>query len=234
MQVFLKFTENSFFFGICLTLAFYELGVWIRNKTKKDYMNPLLLAMIGICTTLACFSIPVEHYQKGASFISLFLGPATVSLGLIIYQQRKILKEYFWVVLVSTSVGALTCILSVALLCKLFSLEKIYFHALFAKSITTPLAIGVSETLQGIPSLTVLAVVVTGVIGSVFAPWWIKLCGIEDAAVAGLAIGTSSHALGTAKALELGEVQGAMSSVAICTTGLVTVLLSLVYLVFSF
>lgn len=226
----LAYFFSSPFMGLCLSLLWFNIGVWLKNKTKKDYMNPLLVALIGICLTLWFLDIPVEAYEKGAAHITLLLSPATVALGLIVYQQRAILKEYFWVVVLSTGVGAGVSILSVYALCQFFRLDDIFFRSLFAKSITTPLALAVAESLDGISSLTVLAVVITGIIGAAFSPVWIKYLGIEDEAVAGLAIGTSSHALGTSKAIELGQIQGAMSSVAICTTGLVTVLFSMFFI----
>lgn len=218
------------FMGLCLTLFWFNVGVWIKNKTKKDVLNPLLTALIGICVTLWVFNIPVASYEKGAVHITLLLSPATVALGLIVYQKRDILKDYFWVVVLSTGIGALASVGTIYALCKVLQLDEIFFRSLFAKSITTPLALAVAESLNGISSLTVLAVVITGIIGAAFSPLWIKWLGITDEAVAGLAIGTSSHALGTSKAIELGKVQGAMSSVAICTTGLVTVLFSMFFL----
>lgn len=216
-------------FGILCSLIAFELGHLLRKKTKSDLFNPLLLAMVFTSSFLLLFHIPLEAYQLGGSFIQMFLGPATTALGLIIYQHRSKLKAAFWPVVLASSVGALSSIVSVYFLGKFFQLDQIYLNSLYAKSSTTPFALSLTETVHGIPSLAVVAVTVTGVMGAVLAPFLVRLFHMRDKIGIGVSIGTCSHALGTSRAIEMGEVQGAMSSVAICTTGLWTVLFILLF-----
>lgn len=214
-------------FGLLLTLGSYAIGVKIQQKLKTPLANPLIIAALLSIAFLFVFDIPLEHYQNGSQYITLLLGPTTASLALSIYRQYPILKQNLIPVLAGTAVGSAVSMISVLLLCKLFRLEEIMAKSLLAKSVTTAIAIEITEQQGGLTSITVAAVVLTGIMGAVLAPYLIKLLRIQDRVAAGLAIGTASHALGTSKALQIGDIEGAMSSIAIGVAGLMTVVFAL-------
>lgn len=214
-------------FGLLLTLGSYAIGVKIQQKLKSPLANPLIIAALLSIAFLFAFDIPLEHYQNGSQYITLLLGPTTASLALSIYRQYPILKQNLIPVLAGTAVGSAVSMISVLLLCKLFRLEEIMAKSLLAKSVTTAIAIEITEQQGGLTSITVAAVVLTGIMGAVLAPYLIKLLRIQDRVAAGLAIGTASHALGTSKALQIGDIEGAMSSIAIGVAGLMTVVFAL-------
>ena len=215
------------FFGITLCILTFEIGVWIEAKTKIAVANPLLIAVVLCIGVIKLFSIPLESFNDGGEVISVFLGPATAVLALAIYLQLSRLKKYFFPVLAGTIVGSVVSVTSAYYLCQLFGLDLPLTRSMLVKSVTTPFAIAISKNIGGIPSVSVAAVVLTGILGAVFAPLLIKLFRVTSPIAQGVAIGTSSHAVGTSKAILLGEVQGAMSGVAIGMAGVVTVILSM-------
>ena len=218
---------SSPFFGITLSITAYAIGVWLNKKTGKAFFNPLLISYLIIIPLLLISNIPLEWYNEGGDIINMFLSPATAVLAISVYRQRELLKKHLLTVVMGSLAGSLCSIIVVNLLCVLFGLDDALTASLIPKSITTPMAIAVSESLDGISSITVLAVIVTGILGSIISPLLIKLFRIRNEIVQGLAIGASSHAVGTSKAIELGEIQGALSSVALVTSGVITVALSL-------
>jgi len=215
------------FFGIFLSIFAFETGVWINKKTKSAAANPLLIAVVICILVIKIFRIPLESYNVGGDLISVFLGPATAVLAIAVYSQFTLLKKYFLPILLGTIVGSSVSIGSVYLLCKAFHLDEAISRSMLTKSVTTPFAIAISENIGGVPSVAVAAVVLTGILGAVFAPLLIRLFHVRNPVAAGVAIGTSSHAVGTSKAIELGETEGAMSGIAIGMAGIVTVIISL-------
>lgn len=215
-------------FGIALTILAFHFGVYLNRKTKSPIVNPLLIAIIFVIAVLQIFGIPLQAYNNGGNIINMFIGPATAVLGYSIYKQVTILKKYFIPIVAGCFVGSLASIGSVYGLCKLLSMENTLLSSLIPKSVTTAIAIEISEQLGGIPSITVAIVIITGVLGAVLGPFLIKLFHIDHEVAQGVAFGTASHAVGTSKALELGEVQGAMSGIAIGVSGIITVILSLI------
>lgn len=215
------------FFGIFLSILTFEIGVRINKKTKSAVANPLLIAVILCILVIKIFRIPLESYYVGGDLITVFLGPATAVLALSIYSQFALLKKYFLPILLGTITGSLVSVSSAYLLCKLFHLDDVLTRSMLTKSVTTPFAIAISKNIGGIPSVAVAAVVMTGILGSVFAPLLMRLFHVKNPVAAGVAIGTSSHAVGTSKAIELGETEGAMSGIAIGMAGIVTVIISL-------
>ncbi len=211
-------------FGIVLCIGAYMLGIWINRKLKTPLANPLLIAIVLIILILEVFHIPVECFNQGGDIVSLFLAPATAALALQIYRQMDVLKKALLPVLIGSAVGSITSMGSVYLMCRLFRLDEKLTMSMLPKSVTTPIAMELSEQGGGIVPVTVAAVLVTGIIGAIAAPFFIKLFRVKSPVVAGVAIGACSHALGTTKALELGETEGAMSGIAIGTCGLFTVL----------
>ncbi|BDF58670.1 LrgB family protein [Christensenellaceae bacterium] len=219
---------SSPFFGVVLSVGMYAIGVWINRKTKSPIANPLMIAIILVIVVLEVFHIPLEVYNQGGDFISFFLVPATASLALAIYRQLWLLKKNLVPVLVGCAAGSLASMGSVYGLCRLFHVEEVMTYSLLPKSVTTPIAMDLSTQLGGTPSITVAAVVITGIIGAIAAPGMIRLFRIKNPVASGVAIGTCSHALGTTKALEIGEVEGAMSGLAIGVAGILTVIFAMV------
>ena len=214
-------------FGIGLTLGSYFIGQWIHKKCPSPLANPLVIAVAICMGVLTIFHIPLGNYQQGSNIIGLFLAPATAALGLNVYRQFPMLRKNLLPVMAGTAVGSAVSMSSVILLCRLFHLEEIMEKSLLAKSVTTAIAIEITEQQGGIAPITVAAVVITGILGAVLSPFLIRILHIADPVAAGLAIGTASHALGTTKALEIGEIEGAMSSIAIGTAGLMTIIFTL-------
>lgn len=214
---------NSGYFGFVVTLGAYLLGIEIRKKTKLAVMNPLLVAMVLIIGFLLIFGIDYSVYQKGSQFISYLLTPATVCLAIPLYKQLRLLKENLAAVAGGIASGVLASAVSIFALSRLFGLSHEYYVTLLPKSITTAIGMGVSEEAGGIVVLTVVSIVITGILGNVIGEAVFRLFRIGDPIAKGLALGTSAHAIGTARALELGEIEGAMSSLAIAVAGLMTV-----------
>lgn len=215
------------FFGVALSVLAFWIGVRLQKKTGLVVCNPLLVGILLVIAVLAILKIPYENYNEGGSLINLFLSPATACLAVAIYSKVKLLKKNWLPILVGCTVGSLTSMGSVWLLCHLFRLDEALTVSLLPKSVTTPIAVSVAEAHGGISSITVVAVILTGIFGSIVAPLLIRLFRVKDALTAGLAIGACSHAMGTSKALELGETEGAMSGLAIGVCGLITVVLSM-------
>ncbi|MDD5953523.1 MAG: LrgB family protein [Oscillospiraceae bacterium] len=216
-------------FGIALSVGAYEVGVLLNRKWKSPLLNPLLIGTVLVIVVLLVFRIPPESYSVGGDIITMFLTPATAVLAYSIYQQIAALKKYWLPILAGCLAGALTSVFSVFGLCKLFGLSEQLTASLLPKSVTTAIALDVSESLGGIPALTVVAVVITGTFGAVFAPLMVKLFRVKNPVAAGVAIGTCSHAAGTSRAIELGELQGAMSGISVGVAGLITVLITLFF-----
>ena len=214
-------------FGIVLSIFAYEIGVWINKKTGWAAANPLLIAILLVVAVLSVFQIPLEAYQNGGNFISLFLAPATASLAISIYNQFSLLKKNLLPVLLGCAAGAVTSMGSVYLLCRLFRLDQRLTAALLPKSVTTPIAMELSAQGGGVPAFTVAAVIFTGILGAITAPLLVKLLRVKEPVEKGVAIGTCSHAIGTTKALEMGELEGAMSGISIGVAGIATVIICL-------
>ncbi len=218
---------SSPFFGISLSISCYAFGVWLNRKTRTPLVNPLLIAILLVVGILLLFGIPLESYNRGGSIISMFLGPATAVLALTIYRQRKLLGKYLVAVLCGTLAGSLVSLGSVWILGKAFGLDDQLIFSILPKSVTTPIAVEISTQLGGLASLTVAAVVITGTLGNILAPTLVKLFRVKDPVAAGVGIGACSHAVGTSKAIEMGEIEGAMSGIALSMSGIITVLLAL-------
>lgn len=218
-----EWLQDSAFFGLFLSLFAYWIGVKIKARFKWTILNPLLIAIVLCVICLVAGDISYETFDQGAQYLSYLLTPATVCLALPMYRQMKVLKENWLPVLVGVLSGCAVT-LGLVLACGWFlKMEQTLTVSLLPKSITTAIAIGVTEELNGISAVTVAAVIITGIMGAVTAGGVFRLFRIEEPVAQGLACGTAAHAIGTTKALELGEIQGAMSSLAIVASGLVTV-----------
>ena len=219
-----EFLSESIIFGAVLSLAAYEIGLLMKKKFKLAILNPLLIGTICVIGFLLIFRIDYEEYNEGAKYISYLLTPATVCLAVPLYEQLSLLKKNFMAVAVGILSGVLASLVSVLALAKLFDLNHQQYVTLLPKSITTAIGMGVSEELGGLVTITVAVIVITGILGNVIAEFICKIFKIHEPIAKGLALGTASHAIGTAKAMEIGEIEGAMSSLAIAVAGLLTVI----------
>lgn len=220
----MEILTQSVFFGVVISLLTYEIGLWIKKKTNLVLANPLLISVILIIAVLLVFHIDYEAYDKGAQYISFFLTPATVSLAIPLYRQLDLLKKYPKAIFGGIAAGVLTAMMSIFLMSLAFGLTHEQYVTLLPKSITTAIGLGVVQKMGGIPTIIMLAISITGILGNMAAETICKIFHIEEPIAKGLAIGTSAHALGTAKAIEIGEIEGAMSSLSIVVAGIMTVI----------
>ena len=217
------FLEDSLFAGVTLSLLAYLLGVVLKKKFKCAIFNPLLISIVITIVVLVTAHVDYDVYNQGASYLSWFLTPATVCLAIPLYEQWKLLKKNIKAVLLGIIAGVLTSLGAVLVLAEIMGLSHKEYVTLLPKSITTAIGMGVSEELGGYVTITVAVIVVTGVLGNIFGELICKIFRITDPIARGLSIGSASHAIGTAKAMELGEIEGAMSSLAIAVAGIFTV-----------
>lgn len=217
---------NSPVFGVLISIIAYEIGLLIKQKLKLSIFNPLLIAIIILITFLLKFNINYDDYNSGGQIISFFLAPATIALALPLYKKFSLFKENALPILLGILFGAVSGMISVILLSKAFNLSSELTKSLIPKSITTPIGMALSKQLGGLPSVAVVAIIITGILGSIIGPFLYKILKINDKVAMGIAMGSSSHAVGTAKAMEIGEIEGAMSSLTIAISGIVTVLIA--------
>ena len=218
------FLEDSLFSGVTLSLLAYLLLVVLKKKFMCAIFNPLLISIVITIVVLVTAHVDYDVYNQGASYLSWFLTPATVCLAIPLYEQWKLLKKNIKAVLLGIIAGVLTSLGTVWVLAEIMGLSHKEYVTLLPKSITTAIGMGVSEELGGYVTITVAVIVVTGVLGNIFGELICKIFRITDPIARGLSIGSASHAIGTAKAMELGEIEGAMSSLAIVVCGLCTVI----------
>ena len=218
------FFRESLFAGVTLSLLSYFIGSVLKKKFKLGIFNPLLISIIITIIVLAVSGVDYDVYNQGARYLSWFLTPATVCLAIPLYKQLHLLKKHGAAVAVSITSGVATSAVSIFLMCRVLGLSHTHYVTLLPKSITTAIGMGVSEEAGGIVTLTVISIIITGVLGNMVGETVLKLAKIDHPVAKGLAFGTSAHAVGTAKALELGEVEGAMSSLSIAVAGLLTVI----------
>ena len=206
------------------SLVAFEIGKYIFNKTKLALFNPLLIRTIIVMGFLNYFKVPVSNYMVGGDLILFFLAPATVVLAVPLYRQLNLLKKNFLPIMVGGIAESIfNAIISVVVLGKIMGIDQKLLLSFMPKSITTPIGIELSTLLGGIPSITVFAIIVTGIIGNVSAPYVCSLCRIKHPVAKGIGIGISSHAVGTSRAIEMGEVEGAMSALSIVIAGILTI-----------
>lgn len=212
-------------FGLVLTVLFFNIGIYIQRKTKKPIFNPLLIAILGIILFLSISKIPYENYKLGADRINFFLGPVTVVLAVPLYKQFDLFKKYLVEILIGIGCGVIVSFISIKLIGHFTNANIDIINSLIPKSITTPMGISLTKTLQGVEAITVVAIILTGILGAIISPIIFKIGKIKHPVSKGIALGTSAHALGTTKALEMGEVEGAMSGLSIGISGIITVIL---------
>ena len=214
---------NSVFFGVMVSILTYELGMFLKRKLKLAIFNPLLISIAAVIVCLLAFNIDYDSYNAGAKYISYLLTPATVCLAVPLYEQVELLKKNAKAIFAGILSGVLTSILCALAGCAIFGLSHEQYVTLLPKSITTAIGMGVSEELGGIVTITVAVIIITGVFGNMMAEFVCKVFRIQEPVAKGIAIGSAAHAVGTAKAMEMGDIEGAMSSLSIAVAGLMTV-----------
>ena len=218
-----EFLASSAYFGLVLTLAAYQLPRLINRRLGRQVLNPLLFSILACSLVLLALDIRYETYYQGAGLIDALLTPATVCLAIPLYRQYELLRRNIRAVLLSCLAGVAASMAGCAAMLALFRLDASQFATLLPKSITTAIGKSLSQELGGFPATTMVTIIITGILGAVIAPGLLRLFHVTSPLAQGLAIGTSAHAAGTAKAVELGDIQGAASSLAIVVTGLLTV-----------
>ena len=220
---------ESAFFGVVISLLAYELGMLLKKKFGFPIFNPLLISIAVVIVFLAVFDINYQNYNDGAKYLSYLLTPATVCLAIPLYEQMEALKKNIKAILAGILSGVLTSLTVVLALALIFNLNHKMYVTLLPKSITTAIGMGVSEELGGAVTITVAVIIITGVLGNMLAE---KLFHIDEPIAKGISIGSASHAIGTAKAMEMGDVEGAMSSLSIAVAGILTVVGASIYAMF--
>ena len=216
--------EHLLYFGVVVSVVGYDIGLWLKKKTNFSLFNPLLIAVIFVMGFLSLFHIQYEAYEESASLLSYLLTPATVCLAVPLYEQLELLKKQYKAILFGVISGMVSGLISIFLLSLLFHLNHTQYVTLLPKSITTAIGMGVSEEIGGNVTITVAAIVVTGILGNVIGEVVLRFFHIKEPIAKGIALGAASHAIGTSKAMEIGEVEGAMSSLSLAITGLLTVI----------
>ena len=216
--------EQSVFLGVFLSLGSYGLGMWLKRKTGWALMNPLLIAVVLVVAFLAISGVSYTSYSNGARILDYLLTPATICLAVPLYQQIELLKKNYKAVVAGLVSGVLTSLISVFLLALLFQFDHASYVTFLPKSITTAIGMGISDELGGYVSITVVVILLTGVFGNIFADKILKFFHVEEPIAKGIAIGSAAHAMGTARAMEMGQIEGAMSGLSIVVSGILTVI----------
>lgn len=214
---------NSVFFGVWISILTYEIGAYLKKKYQWAIFNPLLLSVLAVMGILTALRIDYEVYYEGAKYLSYLLTPATVCLAVPLYEKFELLKKHAGAILGGIVSGVLTSLVSILVCAWIFRFSHEQYVTLLPKSITTAIGMGISEELGGMVTITVAVIIITGVLGNMIAEVVLRVFRIEEPVARGIAIGASSHAIGTVKAMEMGEVEGAMSSLSIAVAGLLTV-----------
>lgn len=221
----MSFLQESLYFGFVVSILAYLFGIWLKKKLGWAVLNPLLVSVVIVIGCLLVFRIDYDTYNYSARYISYLLTPSTVCLAIPLYKQLELLKKNLVAVGVAILSGVIASAGSIFVLCLAFRLGHLHYVTMLPKSITTAIGMGVSEEAGGMVTITVVCIIITGIFGNIIAENLFKLTGISHPIAKGLALGTSAHAIGTAKALEMGDVEGAMSSLAIAVAGLMTVVM---------
>ncbi len=224
-----EFMQNSAYAGVTISLISYAIGAKLKRKFGFGFLNPLLISIIVTIIVLVGCNVSYETYNEGAKYLSWLLTPATVCLAIPLYEEWELLKNNAKAVLLGVLAGVITSLVTVFVLSKMMGLSHANYVTLLPKSITTAIGMGVSEELGGYVTITVAVIVITGVLGNIFGELICKIFRIKEPISKGLALGTAAHAIGTAKAMELGDVEGAMSSLSIAVAGVITVVLATLF-----
>lgn len=224
MEILQTIFGESQYFGLVISLAAYLFASWLKDRTRLAVLNPLLVSSILIMAFLVGSGMDYDTYNQGASYLSWLLTPATVCLAIPLYKQLHLLRQHKTAVAAAIVAGVAVSAASIFIMAKLMGLSHEHYVTLLPKSITTAIGMGVSQEAGGVVTLTVMCIIITGVLGNMTGELVLRLARVTHPVAKGLALGTSAHAVGTAKALEMGEIEGAMSSLSIAVAGLLTVI----------
>ena len=218
-----EFFQSSVFFGTILTFLAYGVGLFFKKKLKLAVFNPILIAIVIVIGVLLGFGVDYPTYSQGAKFISSMITPATICLAVPLYERLSVLKKNYKAIIAGILSGVVTSLLNVWVFALMFGFTHAEYVTFLPKSITTAIGMGLSEELGGYGAITAAVIIITGILGNMIAEFVCKICRITEPVAKGIAIGTSSHAMGTARAMEMGETEGAVSSLSIVVAGLLTV-----------
>ena len=215
--------QESLFFGVALSVGTFILGLRLKKRVNIFLFNPLLVSIVCTIAVLLLTDISYEHYNSGAKYISYLLTPATVALAIPLYEQIMLLKKNMTAIITGIASGVLASCVSIFAMSLFFALNHTQYVTLLPKSITTAIGIGLSQELGGYVAITVSTIILTGLFGNIAAEQMCRLFGIKHPIAKGVSIGTATHVMGTAKAMEMGEIEGAMSSLSVAVAGCMTV-----------
>lgn len=221
--------SDSQYFGLILSLGAYIAGMLLKRKCKLFIFNPLLIAIALTITILVILDIDYQSYNSSAKYLGYLLTPATVCLAIPLYEQFAMLKKNFTAILIGISSGVITSCATIFAMSLMFRLGHVEYVTLLPKSITTAIGIGLSDELNGYIAITVAAIMITGLFGNIAGEFLCHMTGVKHPVARGIAIGTSTHVMGTAKAMELGEIEGAMSSLSVAVAGIITVVAAIIF-----
>jgi predicted murein hydrolase (TIGR00659 family) len=213
-------------FGIVITLVAFFAARALRTKIKFVLFNPVLIAITLIILFLVVFEVSFTDYNKGGRYLTFFLGPSIVALGVLFFEKYQLIKHNIYPFLLAVCCGGIMSILSVSLLTIFMNAPEVVIKSIVSLSVTTPIAIEITKITEGIPSLTAGVLIAVGVFGNAFGPGFLKLIGIKSETAMGTALGTAAHGIGTARALEVGHLSGAYSGLAMCVNGILTTLIA--------
>ena len=230
----MELLTGSVYFGVALTLSMFMLAVLINRRWPNPFTTPLFLATVFVVIILLSSGVSYGDYNRGAGYITYFLVPVTVCFAVPMYRQLPLLRRHAAAILMAMLVGVVCSVMSVCMICIIFGLGDVIAKSLVSISVTTAIAIGITEKLGGVVALTVSSVIVTGILGASISDVVCRAIGLRSPIARGLAIGNASHAAGTAKAMQMGPVEGAMSSLAIVLSGVLTAIFAplIVYMLF--
>lgn len=224
-----EFLSVSSYFGFFLSIGAYIIGMALRKKFNLTVLNPLTIAMVIVIAILLVGDIDYEVYNDSAKYVSYLLTPATISLAVPLYEKLKILKDNFRAIIIGISTGVITSFITILIISIAFSLTHEQYVTLIPKSITTAIGMDLSKEFGGLPTITTASIVITGIFGSVICEKLFKFLKIKNPVAKGLALGCASHAMGTSRAIEIGEIEGAMSGLSIAVSGILTVIVMNVF-----
>lgn len=216
--------EDSVFFGAFISLISYYAGCMLKKKFRHPLVNPLLISVLVTILFLIISKTDYDTYYEGAKYVSYFMTPATICLAVPLYEQFELLKKNIKAVSVGIISGTFAGLLSILAMAVIFGFNHNEYVTFLPKSVTTAIGLGISEELGGYVAITAAVIIITGIIGNIAAEAVFKLLRINEPIAKGIALGTASHAMGTAKAMELGEIEGAMGSLSIAVAGILTVI----------
>lgn len=219
-----EFLRTSLFFGVLVSIFSYWIGTLLKKKLKLAIFNPLLVAIVLTMLLVVLLRVDYESYYAGGQYLSYLMTPVTVCLAIPLYNQLQMLRRNWKAILAGIFAGALTSLLCVLVLALLFHMDHAGYVTLLPRSVTTAIGMPVAEELGGYSTIAAAVIIVTGIFGNIVADGVCRLFRIQEPVAKGVALGTSAHAIGTVRAMEMGETEGAMSSLAICVSGVMTVI----------